>query len=68
MNAEQELKLQWYLQLSGFQVCAGKLACIFARLQKGSPLSDDEIEREEKNAATEILEAYENLRVDIFSE
>ena len=68
MNAEQELKLQWYLQLSGFQVCAGKLACIFARLQKGAPLSDEEIAQEEEKAAMDVLETYEDLTAHTSSE
>jgi hypothetical protein len=68
MSAERELTHVWALNLAGFQVCAGKLGCIFRQLQQGRPLSMDEIEREEKNAATEVLEVYETLHMDTFSQ
>ena len=65
MGIDQELKHHWCLHLACTQVSAGKLACIFARLQKGSPLSDAEIDREEKNATLKILENYEILHENL---
>ena len=68
MSVEQELKHQWCLHLATSEISVGKLACIFARLQKGSPLTDEEIKREEENVLIQVLDRYEKIDKQPFSE
>ena len=68
MAIEQELKHHWCLHLAKTEISVGKLACIFARLQKGSPLTDEEIKREEEKVLIEILDSYEKFSKQLLSE
>lgn len=66
MSADTELQHNWSLNAAGLSVCAGYLNCIFKMLQKGCPLTENEIRHAHEEAEDLVIDEYNSLHKHVF--